>query len=144
MILVKIALGLTGTLALAAAYTFHEGVIRVSVDEARVGGDHVHLVLPATIVSAGMRFVPQRDLGHALREAEPYLPMLESFSKELSRLPDFELVSVDDSEEHVRIRTENRHLVIDVRTNEETVHVSVPLATLRHVAEDLRVCRSGA
>ena len=141
MILGKIALGLGGTLVLAGAFTFHDGVIRVSVDEARQNGDHVHLVLPATIVSVGMRLIPEREFDHALREAGPYMPMLDSLSKELSRLPDFELVSVDSAEEHVRVRTEGRHLVIDVHSQEETVHVSLPLATLRHIAEDLQARR---
>jgi len=138
MILGKVALGFGGTVLLAGAYTFHEGVIRVSVDEDRQNGDHVHVVVPAVIVPVGMRFVPERDLDRAVREAGPYMPVLEALSKELSRLPDFELVSVDSPEEHVRIRTEGRRLVIDVREPGETVHVSYPLATLRHLAENLR------
>ncbi len=138
MILGKVALGFGGTLLLAGAYTFHEGVIRVSVDEDRQNGDHVHVVVPAVIVPVGMRFVPERDLDRAVREAGPYMPVLEALSKELSRLPDFELVTVDSPEDHVRIRTEGRRLVIDVREPGETVHVSCPLATLRHLAENLR------
>jgi hypothetical protein len=138
MILGKVALGFGGTLLLAGAYTFHEGVIRVSVDEDRQNGGHVHMIVPAVIVPAAMRFVPERDLDRAAREAGPYMPVLEALSKELSRLPDFELVSVDSPEEHVRIRTEGRRLVIDVREPGEAVHVSCPLATLRHLAENLR------
>ena len=108
MILGKVALGFAGTLLLAGAYTFHEGVIRVSVDEDRQNGDHVHLVVPAVIVPVAMRLVPEHDLDRAVREAGPYMPVLEALSKELSRLPDFELVSVDSPEDHVRIRTEGR------------------------------------
>ena len=138
MILAKVAMGLGGTLVLAGAYVFHDGVIRVSVDEARPNGDHLHLVVPATIVSAGLHFVPERDLDHAMREARPYIPLFETFTKELSRLPDFELVSVDSSEQHVQIRTEGRRLIVDVHDTGETVHVSVPLSALRHLAEDLQ------
>lgn len=140
MILAKIALGLGGTLALAGAYVFHDGVIRVTVDEDRPNGGHVHLLVPATIVTAGLHFVPERDLDRALREARPYMPMFETFTKELSRLPDFELVSVDSAEQHVRIRTEGRRLIVDVRDERqgETVHVSCPLSVLRHLAEDLQ------
>ncbi len=138
MILGKVALGFGGTLLLAGAYTFHEGVIRVSVDEDRQNGDHIHVVVPEVIVPVAMRFVPAHDLDRAVREARPYMPMLEALSKELSRLPDFELVSVDSPEDHVRIRTEGRRLMIDVREPGEAVHISCPLATLRHLAENLR------
>ncbi len=138
MILAKVAMGLGGTLVLAGAYVFHDGVIRVTVDEARPNGDHVHLVVPATIVAAGLHFVPERDLSRAMREARPYMPMFETFTKELSRLPDFELVSVDSSEQRVRIRTEARRLIVDVHDTGETVHVSFPLSALRHLAEDLQ------
>jgi hypothetical protein len=144
MILGKVALGFGGALLLAGTYTFHEGVIRVSVDEDRQNGDHVHVIVPAVIVPAAMRFVPERDLDRAAREAGRYMPVLEALSKELSRLPDFELVSVDSLEEHVRVRTEGRRLVIDVREPGETVHVACPLSTLRHIAEDLRARRPTA
>ena len=50
LFLAKAALGLGGTIVLAGAYTFHEGVIRVDVDESREGGSHVHMWVPAAAV----------------------------------------------------------------------------------------------
>lgn len=38
LVLAKVALGLGATLAMTTAYIFHEGVIRVDVDEHRPGG----------------------------------------------------------------------------------------------------------
>lgn len=38
LVLAKVALGLGATLAMTTAYVFHEGVIRVDVDEHRPGG----------------------------------------------------------------------------------------------------------
>ena len=55
LVLAKVALGLGATLAMTTAYVFHEGVVRVDVDERRPGGSHVHVWVPATAVSAGMR-----------------------------------------------------------------------------------------
>lgn len=138
MILAKVALGLGGMLALAGVYMFHDGVIRVMVDEDRPNGEHLHLIVPATIVSAGLHFVPERDLDHAVREAGPYMPMVETFIKELSRLPDFELANVDSTRQHVQVRTEGRRLIVDARDERQTVHVSCPLSALRHLAEDLQ------
>ena len=50
LLLAKIALGVTGGLTLAAGYTFHEGMVRVSVDEHGPKGDHVHLMVPAALI----------------------------------------------------------------------------------------------
>ena len=50
LLLAKAALGLGATVLFAAAYVFHEGVIRVDVDENRVDGNHVHVWVPATVV----------------------------------------------------------------------------------------------
>src|SRR2546427_13159488 len=105
MILGKVALGFGSTLLLAGAYTFHEGVIRVSVDEDRQNGGHVHVIVPAVIVPGAVRFVPERGLYRAARGAGPYMPRLGALSQELSRLPDVELVSVGSPQEHLRIRT---------------------------------------
>ena len=54
MLLAKAALGVGATLALATAYTFREGVIRVDVDEYRAGGSHVHFWVPAAAVPMAM------------------------------------------------------------------------------------------
>src|SRR5690349_23240540 len=64
MLLAKAALGVSGALVAAGAYTFHEGVIRVDVDEFRVGGSHVHLWVPAAMVPMAMHFVPRRSEEH--------------------------------------------------------------------------------
>ena len=53
MLLAKAALGVSGALVLAGAYTFREGVIRVDVDEYRDGGSHVHMWLPAAATPRG-------------------------------------------------------------------------------------------
>ena len=62
MLLAKAALGLGGTLVLAGAYTFREGLIRMDVDEYRAGGSHVHMWLPAAMVPMAIHFVPKRNL----------------------------------------------------------------------------------
>jgi len=75
LILAKVALGLGATMAMAGAYVFHEGVIRVDVDERRAGGSHVHFLVPATVVAAGMHFMPKEQLNRATEEARPFLPV---------------------------------------------------------------------
>jgi hypothetical protein len=136
MLLAKLALGLGGTVVLAGAYTFQDGVMRV--DEDYAGGRHVHVWVPAAIVPMAMHVVPKRHIQHAAEQAEPYLPTLRALTKELKKYPEAELVDVSGSGEHVNIRTHGRKLLIDVYEPGEQVHVACPLAMLDHVSRELQ------
>jgi hypothetical protein len=73
ILLAKAALGLTGTLFVAGAYTFHEGVIRIDVDEHREGGSHVHMWVPAAAVPMAMHLVPREHLRNAVEHSREFL-----------------------------------------------------------------------
>ena len=135
MLLAKIGLGFFGTVAVAGAYTFHEGIMRV--DEDRVDGRHVHVWVPAAIVPMAMHVVPSRHLKHAVAQAGPWLPTVRALSKELKKYPDAELVEVEDANQHVRIRTQHGRLLIDVNAPDETFHVACPLAMIEDVSRQL-------
>jgi hypothetical protein len=140
LLLGKIVLGMGATLAMTSAYVFHEGVIRVDVDENRPGGEHVHFWVPATTVSAGLRLArlaPQHPLDQAGRQVRPYIPLLRKLSKELEKYPNAEFVDVMDDQNHVRIATVHGRLQIDATEEESKVHVTVPLETLQDVVDRL-------
>jgi hypothetical protein len=137
MLLAKLALGLCGAVFVAGAYTFHEGVMRV--DEDNSNGRHVHVWVPAAIVPMAMHLVPRRNFDHALAQAGPWLPTLHALTKELKRYPEANLVDVEDGRQHVhvRIRTHQGKLLIDVSEPGEEVHVACPLAMIEDVASEL-------
>jgi hypothetical protein len=135
MVLAKLALGFCGTVALAGAYVFHQGVMRV--DEEHGDGRHVHFWVPAAAVPVAMHFVPRHFLSHASKEAAPWLPTLRAVTKELRHYPEAELVDVRDSNQHVRIHTHHGKLLIDVDGQDENVHVACPVATLEDVSAQL-------
>jgi hypothetical protein len=138
LILAKVALGLGATMAMAGAYVFHEGVIRVDVDERRAGGSHVHFWVPATVVVAGMHFMPTEQLNRATEEARPFLPVMREAVKELEKYPNVELVDVTDKRDRVRVAMVDGKLRIDaVSENGDVVHLSVPARVLRDVADEL-------
>jgi hypothetical protein len=144
LFLAKAALGLGTTMAVAGAYVFHEGVIRVDVDEPRAGGSHVHFWVPATVVATGMHFVPEDKMRSKAAQIQPYLPMLRELSKELQKYPDAELVDVTGVREHVRVAMAGGKLRIDaVSEDGDVVHVSVPAQVLRDVADELETKASG-
>jgi hypothetical protein len=134
ILLAKAALGLTSTLAVAGAYTFHEGVIRIDVDEYRDGGSHVHLWVPAAVVPMTMHLVPREHLRQAAEHAREFMPIARAIVKELKKYPDVDLVEVRDGEQHVQIRTHKGKLQIDVEEPDQTVHLLCPLSTLEDMA----------
>ncbi len=144
MLLAKAALGFGGTLVLAGVYTFHEGVIRVDVDEYRSGGSHVHLWVPAAAVPMAMHFVPGQHIRHASEQAREVLPILHAIVKELKKYPDADFVEVVDHDQHVRIRTHEGKLQIDVDAPDEKVHVLCPLSTIEDVTSRLEEHAPGA
>ena len=137
ILLAKAALGLTGTLFVAGAYTFHEGVIRIDVDEHRAGGSHVHMWVPAAAVPMAMHLVPQKHLREAVEHSREALPIARAIVKELKKYPDVDLVEVVDGRQHVQIRTHSGKLQIDVEAPDEQVHLLVPLSTLEDVTRQL-------
>jgi hypothetical protein len=137
LLLAKAALGLGGTLVLAGAYTFHEGVIRVDVDESRAGGSHIHVWVPAAAVPLAMHFAPRNHLRDAAAHAQEFLPVARAIVKELKKFPDAEFIEVVDGVQHVQIRTHEGKLQIDVDEPGQKVHVLCPLATIDDVTRQL-------
>ena len=144
ILLAKAALGLGGTLVLAGAYTFREGVIRIDVDEYRSGGSHVHMWLPAAAVPMAMHFVPGKQIHHASERASEALPVLHAIVKELKKYPDADFVEVVDHDQYVRMRTHGGKLQIDVDAPYEKVHVLCPLSAIEDVTSQLEEYAPGA
>ena len=141
MLLAKLALGFCGTVAVAGAYTFHEGILRV--DEHQANGRQVHVWFPAAIVPMAMYVIPSHYFEHAAADVSPWLPTLHALTKELKKYPEMELVAVDSDREHVRIRTHHGKLIIDAREPAETVHVACPLAMLEDLSKELEAKSPG-
>src|SRR5271166_1174314 len=137
LFLAKAALGMAVALALSAAYVFHEGVIKVDVDEFRGDGSHIHFWVPATAVNLGLEVVPHRNLERAARQVQPFLPALRELAKELKKYPNAQLVDVRGDNEHVRISVRDGKLCIDAVNDTENIHVRVPVETISDVADRL-------
>jgi hypothetical protein len=138
MVLVaKLALGLTGTIVLAGAYTFHDGVLHVDVDENQEGGHHVHVWAPAALVPMALHVVPDDKMDHTMSQVEPWLPTIRALSNELKKYPESEFVDVRDAKDHVQVRTHHGKLTIDVDAPDQHVHVACPLAMIDDVSSEL-------
>ena len=129
---------LTGaTVVTGGVMTYNAGTIRVSVDEKRPNGDHVHVIVPAILVPAAMQMVPVKKLRKHAKEIQPWLPAIQAATRGLENAPDTVLVEVIDQHEHVTITKRGGAIHVDVVDEHEDVHVTVPLGTIRSVAEHL-------
>ena len=141
LLLGKIALGVGTTVAAAGVYTFHQGVVRVDVDEYRHGGTHVHFWAPAAIAPMALHFVPKRYLEHGSESAEARegLPIARALIHELKHYDNTTFVEVQDGDQHVRVSTVNGKIKVDVTDPNENVHVLVPLSTIEDVLSQVEV-----
>jgi len=123
-------------IGVALAVTVHQaGVIAIDIRCHGNGGSEIHnLRIPGFLVNQALEFIPDRALRQAHREMARLHPMMREAFRTLRKLPDFELVRVESADEQVRIVKRGRDLVIDVEDDRETVHLTVPLATLDKVA----------
>jgi hypothetical protein len=131
----KVVLAFSGTIAAAGAYTLHDGIAQVQVDDNH--GTHVHIWAPAAIVPIAMHVVPKRELHKFPHEAQQAIPILRVLAKELENYPNTEFVEVRDADTHVRVRTVGSKIVVDVVDPENKVHVVCPLAMIRDVVDSL-------
>jgi hypothetical protein len=137
ILLAKVALGFGTTVAVAGAYTFHQGVIRVDVDEFRSGGSHVHMWVPAAVVPMALHFVPQHHLRHASREAQEAMPIVRALFRELKNYPNTTFVEVTDGDQLVRVATEGSRLAIDATEPGQNVHLRIPISTMEETFAQL-------
>lgn len=144
MLLSKLALGAGCTLFVAGAYVFHDGVMRISVDEYRPNGSHVHLYLPAAVLPMAARLAPREEVEKALHEAHDVLPAVNIAFRELRKYPEADFVEVKDGDEHVQVRTRGGKLLIDVESPRETVHLACPVSAVVDLFDELESRRPGS
>jgi hypothetical protein len=118
----------------------HAGMIAVQVNEREHGGGHVSLKLPAAIVLATLPFVPDVVCEEAGAEVEEWGPIVRVLCDELKDMHDGVLVEVSGRRENVSIVKKGGHLVVDCKSDGETVHVSLPIGTVSAVLAKFEGC----
>jgi hypothetical protein len=127
---------LVGTTVAVGAVAFSAGTVRVKVVEKKPGGDRVNLLIPAALIPLCLKFMPDRERERAAQQLRPWLPAIQAASQELAPAGDGRLVEVESRHERVRVVKSGGSLVIEVDSEEETVHVSFPLKLLAWVAAE--------
>jgi hypothetical protein len=139
MVFGKFMMGALYTTMIGGAVLFHEGAITVNVKEMKKDGEaqRVFVVAPAAIVPWAIKLMPQGHMPRLPEEARLALPAMQAAVDELERIPDTVLVEVDSRDEHVKVSKEGGYFIVDVKSDREEVHVSVPIRAARHTLEEL-------
>ena len=127
--LAKLGIGVLGTALVGGAALSSEGFIHVTVHEKGPDGTHLTLIVPAVLAPLTLSFIPGQQLAEASADLRPYMPAIDAAIPALEACPDGVLIEVTDPDEHVTIEKRGGSIVVDVRDQEDVVHVSVPLGT---------------
>ena len=103
------------------------GTIVVHVDEHRPGGDRVHIQVPGALAEVALQFLPDVMCVEAADHYDEWAPIVEAACSELSSCPDGVFVEASGPREHVRIMKKGRSIVVNVDSDDETVHIVMPL-----------------
>jgi hypothetical protein len=122
---------------LLVVVAYAAGTVDVSVREKNPDGTRIHVMVPAVFITGGLRFVPGEQLSKASADVRPWLPAIKVASRELARCPDTTLVEVEDRNDRVIVRKRGNSIVVDVDSEEDTVHVSVPLRSVASIVQEL-------
>ncbi|PYU96675.1 MAG: hypothetical protein DMG25_01225 [Acidobacteria bacterium] len=137
LLIQRILLVIVGVALLTGLVAYSQGAVIVYVHEKKPEGHRIWVPAPALLVDLGVRFVPEERLRDALQDLRPWLPAIEAAGHELERSPDGLLVEVKDRTDHVMVSKGGDVLRVDVDSETETVHVSVPISLIESVAERL-------
>lgn len=137
MILGKIVLGMAGTALAGAGLLCSEGLVQVNVRETQPESHHVYVVAPAMLMPIAMRLVPKNDLTDASQQIQPYMPVIRAAMDGLRDIDDVTLVEVKDLNENVRVDKRGGNVVVDVKDENDTVHVSAPIRAISSTLEQL-------
>lgn len=137
ILLGKITLGIAGTALAGAGLLCSEGLIQVNVIEKRPQGHHIRVMVPALLLPIGTHFAPKENLAEASREIQPWLPTIRAVLAQLRGCEDLAFVEVKQPGQHVWVGKAGGSIVVDVTSEEESVHVSAPIRALESVVEEL-------
>ena len=142
MLLLKVGAVLASVPVALGAVVAGTGVMVVDVKQA--DGTRIVVPVPLLLAETAARCAPTRNATAAgdrqLARVQRYLPAAEEVLAAVAQSPDFELVRVDDGDEHVRIDKVGDVLQVHVDSPRETVAVNVPFELARQA---LRQARDG-
>jgi len=137
--------GLVGATAYAAHSLATHPWVEVRVTEHGGREETVRVSIPMAVAGTAVAVAPylmpadaRRDMEEGLAEYEEWAPLARELAVELERMPDAILVEVEGGPETVRVSKVGDDLVVEVRSADADVDVTVPVALVRDVVHAIR------
>lgn len=130
---VLVITGLTVSGAVWGYYAWQNaGTLIVEVFEKGPGGDAVSIEIPGIVIPLAVNMMPEVVIRECSdnEDLQQVFPILSAIADELKKMPDAEIVSVQQGNEFVVIEKRGSNLIIDVDNDSETVHVSIPISAV--------------
>ncbi len=116
------------------------GAITVNVKEHGSCGDDISICVPASVASAAIFFAPDKMFRNAKHNLQGELPIARAALRALASAPDCVFVEMSSGDENVLIRKIGGELIVEAETDDESVHVRVPVKLVQSVLN--RMARS--
>ena len=114
------------------------GVLKIQYSEYGPDGDQFSLYLPGFVVQTALGFVPSSVMDFDLDpDTEPWVHIALQSVSELEKLPDAVFVEVESDDESVLIRKDGINFIIDVETDDEKIHLSIPMNSVKAVLKKI-------
>ncbi len=137
ILLAKVGLIAVGTAVAGGALISSEGFVHVKVHEKFQGGHNISIVVPATLATTSMHFMPKRHLKEACENMKEWGPTAHAAVEQLEKMDDFTLVEVTGKDQHVKVSKEHGSIIVDVNDPENTVYVSTPLRAIEATLKEI-------
>lgn len=131
-----------------SAWSVHSaGMFELDIHERGPGGADISGIrIPAVFGHLALAFIPMSAFDFC--EDDEFVrhgALVQEACEQLRDAPDFVLVEVISQDEHVLVRKQHNALIIDVESEDEEVHLSVPLGIARAFARKMeRANRDGS
>jgi hypothetical protein len=134
--LLKVGLILAFPLLIMGTFRLKDGVVVFDFTN-HSENSRVFVPVPLSLVNLGIKMLPDGKLHEAnikLANVEPYL---ETVSQQLMDLPDVNFVEVKSPREEVLVQKKGNQLIVNVNSDDEQIHISVPIRGIRKVVQNL-------
>ena len=140
----KVVLGMAGVGLAGAGVLCSEGLVHVKVVEKQSQGFHMNVIAPAMLAPIALHFVPSRDLAPATQQIQPYMPTIRAALDGLRHSEDIVFVDVKEPGTHVHVSKSGGSIIVDVDSDDTTVHVSTPIRAVSSTVEQLAAASSNS
>lgn len=100
------------------------------------GGDF-SVRVPAGLADLALTFVPASVVRDLAEELEPVWPVARASYDGIAEAPNFVMVEYNDGDEHVRVEKRGHSLVVHVDSDNEKIHVELPLRLVERILSKL-------